>query len=163
MSKKIRFYYALNNVSDRSFIMAIERDLTCKDVLQKISEKQKLDYISIFYEGSEINTDDEIIDYWETDPDYIFYVSTVSEPPTREFMDNINMKRTTSKSAKLKAPEISDHDKDKSTSDAKPAKTECIKSYTTKNDTWCCCWQAYSYSQGLRFSVFKSRQISCSN
>ena len=82
MSSKIKFFYSLKNVPKRSFVLLINKESTVKDVLEKLSERYKETYTTLFYFGSEIDSTDLIIDYIEDDPKYIFTASLDSEPPS---------------------------------------------------------------------------------
>ena len=92
--KKIKFCYALNEVSSRSFIIMIPRESTCADVLKLISEKQKDTYEYIFFEGSEISPDDTIYELWESDPETIFVASKTPDAPTAEFIQSVILTKT---------------------------------------------------------------------
>ncbi|KAK8889279.1 hypothetical protein M9Y10_034025 [Tritrichomonas musculus] len=82
MSSKIKFFYSLKNVPKRSFVLLINKESTVKDVLEKLSERYKETYTTLFYFGSEIDSTDLIIDYIEDNPQCIFTASLDSEPPS---------------------------------------------------------------------------------
>lgn len=81
---KISVLYKLKDMPERSFSMMVERDITCQSFLQKISEKMKKEYVALFFEGSVVDPEDEIFDFWDSDPQYIFFASLDSEPPSPE-------------------------------------------------------------------------------
>ena len=112
---KIKLIYALADTPSRSFILMISKTETCEGLLKTISTKQKKTYTTLFYDGSELNADDVIFDFWEMDPEYIFFASTDSTPPPADFIEAIYNTRNSAKIGKPTEPKLSD------SSDSKPA------------------------------------------
>ena len=103
MSTNLKILYTCSEIPNKLFFCIISRDSTCKNVLQTISELQNANYVALFYSESQIDDDEEIIDYWQSDE--IFYASTTVTPPTSEFMNNVKaLKEDTISTADMSNP-----------------------------------------------------------
>ena len=109
MSKKIKIIYSCSDHPAKSYMVMVQPNTTCEELLQTISKRQKENYIALFFQGSQINDEDEVYDFWADDPESIFYASTNTDPPTADFMNSvIEAKSGSLSSAKLPKPEPSD-------------------------------------------------------
>ncbi|KAK8842929.1 hypothetical protein M9Y10_025795 [Tritrichomonas musculus] len=82
MTNLIKLKYALVNKNHQLY-MFIFMNTTVRDVLKIISNEEEKNYNFLFYEGSQIDPDEMIYDYWEIDPDYIFLASDTINLPTK--------------------------------------------------------------------------------
>ncbi|KAK8883269.1 hypothetical protein M9Y10_045920 [Tritrichomonas musculus] len=89
MSKKIKLFYASSEITSRSFVIMVNPTITCEELLQIISNKQKKTHISIFFGEKQLKSNDNIKDYWEKDPNSLFYATTTNNPPNSELMQQM--------------------------------------------------------------------------
>ena len=72
MSKKIKLFYASSEITSRSFVIMVNPTITCEELLQIISNKQKKTHISIFFGEKQLKSNDNIKDFWGKDPNSLF-------------------------------------------------------------------------------------------
>lgn len=81
MSKEFTLSYCTNDIHDKILTIKLHPSTTCQDFIKILSEKENKIYNSVFYEGSEIDHQDLIFDYFTGDPNCILVASASSESP----------------------------------------------------------------------------------
>lgn len=72
MSKIIKLFYVSSEIPSKPFAMMINPTITCEELLQIISNKQKKTHISIFFGEKQLKSNDNIKDFWGKDPNSLF-------------------------------------------------------------------------------------------
>lgn len=85
----IKLRYAVIDDSSRIFNILVFKDIKIDDIVKIINDEHDKKYITLFYEQRELNSEDNIIEYWESNPQYIFIASTNKKPPTSQFREKL--------------------------------------------------------------------------
>ena len=95
-SSKIKVVYAVTETPNKTYIKMVPRNYTCEEFLKLISNSEKK-YISLFIEESEIAHDDQLLDFYDTNPNTVFFASCTPDPPSKDFIhQTVNSKLTKS-------------------------------------------------------------------
>lgn len=82
----IKVHYALADVPSKIFTIEIQSKTTCGEFLLLLCEKEKKVYHILFFEGSQVDMQDQIIDYISNQY-CVFIASLTDDIPSKEFID----------------------------------------------------------------------------
>ena len=86
----IKVHYALADVPSKIFTIEIQSKTTCGEFLLLLCEKEKKVYHILFFEGSQVDMQDQIIDYISNQY-CVFIASLTDDIPSKEFISSINV------------------------------------------------------------------------
>ena len=86
----LKVHYALIDIPSKIFTIQIQPSTTFVEFLHLINKREKKKYQIIFFEGLEINIQDQVI-YYIFDQDCFFIASFKNEVPSKEYFSSINL------------------------------------------------------------------------